>query len=556
MSDQNDQTMMPPEGKQPEPPPADELIGKMMGQFQVIEEIGRGGMATVYRATQQSMNRNVAIKILPRQMLHDPGFYDRFVREVEVISQLEHPHILPIYDYGQSDGIPFIAMRYLGGGSLDQRIRKGLMAFDEIERPLRQVAQALDYAHQQGIIHRDLKPGNIMLDENNNAYLSDFGIARVLGSELTGSMIIGTPAYMSPEQANGLTIDGRSDIYSLGIVLFELLTGRGPFQAETPMAVLLKHITEPVPPISDFRNDVPDVIEQVILRATAKDPDERFSSAGDMAEAYSNALRGQAMSTDRYPPLNKGRSGTPPPMSNTANPTAQATMPPSTQPNPTTGTYPPQAQRGTSLSVVIGIVIVLLAVVGGGVVVLTQNNDSGRSSVNALPTPFPRASTINQNKYTISMPDEWIPPQIFIDQSTENRLRHVWTGEDNEAFIALSILDIEIGTGGMTLLSAISSYIETRYPGQFVSENFIDGNVADDGTVRRSFRIPDREDEALGTFNTLDRPGQLDVFFSAQGGNLVVLEMYTADSTGNTLVPRLQLILDSLRVSSPTTASR
>ncbi|MCL4256227.1 MAG: serine/threonine protein kinase, partial [Anaerolineae bacterium] len=206
--------------------PQDDLIGKTLGQFEIAEEIGRGGMATVYKARQRSMNRTVAIKVLPRQMLHDPGFYERFEREVDVISHLEHPHILPIYDYGQDDGLPYIAMRYLGGGSLEQRIRRGHVRVEDIEKPLRQVAQALDYAHQQGIIHRDLKPGNIMLDENGNAYLTDFGIARVLGSDLTGSMIIGTPAYMSPEQANGLPVDGRSDIYSLGIVLYEWITGR------------------------------------------------------------------------------------------------------------------------------------------------------------------------------------------------------------------------------------------------------------------------------------------------------------------------------------------
>lgn len=186
--------------------PKDDLIGKILGQFEIGEEIGRGGMATVYKARQRSMNRTVAIKVLPRQMLHDPGFYERFEREVDVISHLEHPHILPIYDYGQEEGLPYIAMRYLGGGSLEQRIRRGTVRIEDIEKPLRQVAQALDYAHQQGIIHRDLKPGNIMLDENGNAYLTDFGIARVLGSDLTGSMIIGTPAYMSPEQANGLPV--------------------------------------------------------------------------------------------------------------------------------------------------------------------------------------------------------------------------------------------------------------------------------------------------------------------------------------------------------------
>ncbi|HRF93684.1 MAG TPA: serine/threonine-protein kinase, partial [Aggregatilineales bacterium] len=283
--------------------PKDDLIGKTLGQFEIAEEIGRGGMATVYKARQRSMNRTVAIKVLPRQMLHDPGFYERFEREVDVISHLEHPHILPIYDYGQDEGLPYIAMRYLGGGSLEQRIRRTPVKIDDIEKPLRQVAQALDYAHQQGIIHRDLKPGNIMLDENGNAYLTDFGIARVLGSDLTGSMIIGTPAYMSPEQANGLPVDGRSDIYSLGIVLFEWMTGRGPYQAETPMAVLLKQIQEPMPSIRQIRGDVPQLVEEVINKATAKNPTQRFSSAGELAQAFSSAIHGISFQTGNAPRL-------------------------------------------------------------------------------------------------------------------------------------------------------------------------------------------------------------------------------------------------------------
>ncbi|MCA9885006.1 MAG: serine/threonine protein kinase, partial [Anaerolineae bacterium] len=175
------------------------LTGKTIGPYELQQEIGRGGMATVYSGRQLSMNRMVAIKVLPRHFLHDPGFLERFEREVEVISKLEHPHILPIYDYGETEGVPYIAMRYLGGGSMADLIRRGVPELKDIVQPMRQVAEALDYAHQRGIIHRDLKPGNIMLDESGNAYLSDFGIARVMGSDLTGSAIIGTPAYMSPE---------------------------------------------------------------------------------------------------------------------------------------------------------------------------------------------------------------------------------------------------------------------------------------------------------------------------------------------------------------------
>ena len=276
----------------------DDLIGKSLGQFEIIEEIGRGGMASVYRARQTSINRIVAIKVLPRsRCCTTPAFYERFTREVDLVAHLEHPHILPIYDYGEVDGTPYIAMRYLAGGSMAQWIRRGLPPLDKLAKPVEQVASALDYAHQEGVIHRDLKPGNILLDENDNAYLSDFGIARVLDSNLTGSAIIGTPAYMSPEQANGLPLDARSDIYSLGVVLFELVTGREPFEAETPVALLLKHINEPMPSARALRPELPLGAERVIIKATAKRPDDRYPSGSDLADAFAS---GAARTAQRW----------------------------------------------------------------------------------------------------------------------------------------------------------------------------------------------------------------------------------------------------------------
>ncbi|MCA9894774.1 MAG: serine/threonine protein kinase, partial [Anaerolineae bacterium] len=317
------------------------LTGKTIGPYELQQEIGRGGMATVYSGRQLSMNRMVAIKVLPRHFLHDPGFLERFEREVEVISKLEHPHILPIYDYGETEGVPYIAMRYLGGGSMADLIRRGVPELKDIVQPMRQVAEALDYAHQRGIIHRDLKPGNIMLDESGNAYLSDFGIARVMGSDLTGSAIIGTPAYMSPEQAHGAPIDARSDIYSLGIVLFELITGHEPYHAETPMGLLLMHINEPIPPLTKFRDDVPPSLQHVVERATAKDPDQRYSSAGELAESLAAAVRGEAVTPAPMAPI----SYPPPPTQHTPPPTGYgyATNPP-TAPGTNPGTVPPSQQ--------------------------------------------------------------------------------------------------------------------------------------------------------------------------------------------------------------------
>lgn len=523
----------------------DHLIGKTLGQFEIEAEIGRGGMATVYRARQLSMNRVVAVKVLPRTFLHDPGFIERFEREVEVITELEHPHILPIYDYGVADGMPYIAMRYLGGGSLDQRIRRSLPLLSELERPLRQIAEALDFAHRQGIIHRDLKPANIILDEHGNAYLSDFGIARVLGSNLTGSMIVGTPAYMSPEQAHGMTIDGRSDIYSLGVVLFELLTGREPYQAETPMAILLKHINEPIPPISDYRTDVPATVEAVVAKATDKDPNRRYPSATALVNALAAALRGEEADTEGRSRKTEVPTPTRRVDTQTLVETGPQTMPPAAP------TPPPltEAPRRASPAVLVPLLVavLLLALVGGGVLLLSQSNDAGGNQ-NMIPTPFPRASTIDTETYTLSMPNDWIPAGDFLDQSDAARMLHIWQS-GSSAFVTLALLTADVATpdGFSDAVDAYDAqyYAPERAAGYLIP---IDEATAEDGTLRRSYRLGDNETRPANPNNPAFPPGQLDIFYMARGGALVVMELYTADSTGNTLVATLQRVLDSLRV--------
>ncbi len=266
--------------------------GSNVGPYRIIEPVGRGGMASVFKAYEASLDRYVALKVLPPEFLHDPTFAERFRREAQTVARLEHPQIIPIfaYDIDAPSGTPWMAMRLISGGSLSQRIKRGRLAPSESARILKDVADALDYAHGAGVIHRDVKPQNVLLDDAGRVYLADFGIAKMVEATAhmtqTG-MITGTPQYMAPEQALGKSIDKSIDIYALGIVAYELFTGRVPFSADTPVAVLMKQASEPMPlpPVSEVREEV----TRAILRATAKDPAARWPSASAFARAISTA---------------------------------------------------------------------------------------------------------------------------------------------------------------------------------------------------------------------------------------------------------------------------
>ena len=265
------------------------MAPEKIGRYEIRAELGRGGMATVYHGYDPRFEREVAVKVLPSELLHsDPQFKLRFEREAKIIAQLEHPSIVPVYDVGDEGGQPYFVMRYMNGGSLSERIKTKVMSVEEAAKILGQIAPGLDEAHSKGIIHRDLKPSNILFDSKGTPYISDFGIAKLSqaqASSVTGSGIIGTPAYMAPEQASGETVDGRSDIYAVGIILFEMLTGRQPYEADTPMAIAIKHITDPVPQILDANPNLPPEVDAIIKTAMAKSKEDRFSTAVEMVDA-------------------------------------------------------------------------------------------------------------------------------------------------------------------------------------------------------------------------------------------------------------------------------
>ena len=272
---------------------ASALIGKQVNGYEILSQVGQGGMATVFLARQQSMNRNVALKFLPKAYLNDESYLQRFEQEVKIVAQLEHRNIVPVYDFGEYEGQPYIAMRYMPAGSVEELLAAGKIPLPRVLSIVEQVASALDYAHQNGILHRDLKPSNILLDDGGGAFITDFGIARILsqsGSNITTQGVVGTPSYMSPEQAQGETLDGRSDVYALGVMLFELIAGRRPFESDTPYSIAVLHVTTSPPSPRDFDSSVSVPVEQVIMRALQKAPQERFPSAGALADALRRAL--------------------------------------------------------------------------------------------------------------------------------------------------------------------------------------------------------------------------------------------------------------------------
>lgn len=269
----------------------DNLVGQNLGRYHVIEPLGQGGMASVYKAFDTSLERNVAIKIIrsdKEEGTEQNEFLKRFQREAKALAQLDHPYILKVLDYGEQEGVPYLVMPFVQGGTLKQKMGQPI-PYREAATLLEPIAQALDYAHRRNIIHRDVKPANILISESNSPLLSDFGIAKIIESgestQLTATGVgIGTPDYMAPEQWMG-KVDARTDIYSLGVVFFQMVTGRLPFMADTPAAVLIKHIQDPLPAARSFVPNLPEAVEQVLFKALAKEPENRYQNMGAFADA-------------------------------------------------------------------------------------------------------------------------------------------------------------------------------------------------------------------------------------------------------------------------------
>ncbi|NDJ86199.1 MAG: serine/threonine protein kinase [Chloroflexi bacterium] len=269
-------------------------IGQTVGQYKIVAQLGQGGMATVYKAYHPNLDRHVAIKVMHIAFSEDESFLERFKREAQIVTKLDHPHIVPIYDYADYEGQPYLVMKFVEGFTLKQRMRKNPPDLQEVTLILDAVAQALDYAHQQDVLHRDVKPSNIVIDRSGTPYLTDFGLARVASageSTLSHDMMLGTPQYISPEQAQGRRdLNAGTDIYSLGVVLYELVVGRVPFTSDTAYSIIHDHIYKPLPQPSEMNPAVPREVEGVLAKALAKPREDRYRTAGELAAAFKNAL--------------------------------------------------------------------------------------------------------------------------------------------------------------------------------------------------------------------------------------------------------------------------
>jgi serine/threonine-protein kinase len=343
-----------------------DLAGRNLGPYRLLEQVGGGGMATVYKAYHAAMDRYVAIKVLPPHLARDPNFRARFEREVRTIARLEHRYILPVHDVAENDGIPYLVMRYTDSGDLSSLIAAKQLTIARTIELVAQVAEALAHAHRQGVIHRDVKPANVLIGREGDALLADFGIAKIYEDtlQLTGEgHMVGTPAYMAPEQLQGKPVDARTDIYALGVVLYQALTGECPFIAETPLAVAMMHIHNPLRPPRQLNPDIPEAIERILLRALAKNPVDRFQSAGEMADALRQSLHERA-ATPPAPALSPAPSSAstpaltpvvPQPAAGDATP-ATATPPPAL---PTASAPPRTGRRGWLVLATVAAVMLL-----------------------------------------------------------------------------------------------------------------------------------------------------------------------------------------------------
>ncbi len=438
------------------------LIGRTLGKYRLVEQLGRGGMAEVYKAHHPSLDRYVAVKVMHSFLSEDKDFIARFQREARLVAGMRHPNIVQVHDFDVEAGLSYMVMEFIDGETLKSRLGKleennQWISPDEAVRIIMAVGSALRYAHRLGMVHRDVKPANVMVDKQGNVILTDFGIAKILAGggatqlTATGAMV-GTPSYMAPEQGMGQPGDERSDIYSLGVMLYQLVTARLPFEADTPLAVVLKHINEALPMPSQINPQVPEPIERIILKAMAKNPDDRYQHVGEMLNDLKRAI---GMALDETPtdtlhsralPAGATSVGagavTPFPASfRTADRTGagQPVAGPTGLGQPAAPTYAqPARQAGISKWVVVlGVLAVLFIVAVGVIAVSVIGQQSQARSKDATATAVALAAAAEPTETASSTPKETLTPSSFVGTVQVNNAELRSTFSDSGTVIGL-----------------------------------------------------------------------------------------------------------------------
>jgi tRNA A-37 threonylcarbamoyl transferase component Bud32 len=386
--------------------------GQNVGPYRILEQLGQGGMATVYKAYHPALDRHVAIKVLHPAFREDPLFTARFTREARVVAKLEHPHIVPIYDFSEFEGQPYLVMKFIEGETLKARLSRGPLKSGEAVAIIGAVGEALSYAHSKGVLHRDIKPSNVLITADN-IYLADFGLARMAAageSTLSSDMLLGTPHYISPEQAQGVkNLDAGTDIYSLGVVMYELSVGRVPFNADTPFSIIHDHIFTPLPLPRAINPKVPPGVERVLLKALAKDRKDRYPDVDSEVKAFLQAIR-EATPTAVAPKAAAGDAKTPPapPAAGKAKPAA-------------TGKKPPFWKRVPRWALGIPVALACICLCLFGIAVLGRNAEEKKAAATAsaaalaVPaSPQPRPTDgIRQPTATLQPAEPAVPPDAL-----------------------------------------------------------------------------------------------------------------------------------------------
>jgi len=339
-----------------------ELIGQSLGRYHILEQLGEGGMATVYKAYDTRLERNVAVKVIRREALppqHLDRILKRFRREAHILASLSHPNIVKVLDYGDFENTPYLVLEFQPSGTLRSKL-VGPISWQEAVILLAPIAVALNYAHRARVVHRDVKPSNILISSDGRPMLTDFGIAKLLETERKGTLStgtgvgIGTPEYMAPEQGLGKNVDARADIYALGIVFYEMITGRTPFKADTPMAVVVKQINEPLPRPSEYVQDLPDFVERFLIKALAKRPQDRFRDMGQVMKALERMpqLKGK-LARQAHVRVDRNRL-----------PSSAPTGPNGSGSDAATALFEPTPRKGRSVTLAIGIASIGILIAG------------------------------------------------------------------------------------------------------------------------------------------------------------------------------------------------